>query len=77
MSRADYLAKSREAGIYMQTFICARQEDFSEAARESSPHKGWNGLGVDEAHVISRCPYGTTRMSAFCTAVFPRTMARP
>ncbi|MBW3243352.1 hypothetical protein KUV57_11820 [Epibacterium sp. DP7N7-1] len=53
MSRAEYLAKSREASIYMQTFICAQQEDFSEAARESNPKKGWNGLGAEEAHDIA------------------------
>jgi len=53
MSRADYLARSREAGIYMQTFIRERKGDFSEAAIESSRQKGWSGEGVDETHNVA------------------------
>ncbi|MBT9383490.1 hypothetical protein KM176_06440 [Pseudooceanicola sp. CBS1P-1] len=53
MSRDDYLANSRAAGIYMQTFTRERQGGFSETARESSPRKGWNGEGVDEAHDVA------------------------
>jgi hypothetical protein len=53
VSRADYLANSRAAGIYLQTFARERQQDFSEAARDSSHHKGWNGVGVDEAHDVA------------------------
>jgi len=53
MSRADYLASSREAGIYMQAFIRERKQDFSEAAIESAPHKGWSGMGADEAHNVA------------------------
>lgn len=37
----------------MQTFVRKRQQDFSEATRDSSHHKGWNGVGVDEAHDVA------------------------
>lgn len=49
----NYLASSRAAGIYIQTFIRERQRDFSEAAIESSRHKGWHGVGVDETHDVA------------------------
>lgn len=53
MSRFNYLARSRDAAEYMQRFIRERKDNFSEAAIESSRHKGWAGKGVDEAHNIA------------------------
>lgn len=46
----SYLELTRAAGAYMEAFVRSNLPDFSEAAVESHRRKGWNGVGVDEAH---------------------------
>ncbi|MCF6319468.1 MAG: hypothetical protein L3J83_09370 [Proteobacteria bacterium] len=52
--RAEYLAGSRDAAVYMQTYIREQAENFHEMAIETNPNKGWGeNKEVHNAHDIA------------------------